>query len=323
MLRIGYPAVFAPELLSAFPAGVEFIPLRDDLNEITELDVWIPDPYANKSKKIAPYLRGIKLALSLLAGWEWIPETVGPEVAICNARGAHNVSTAEWTIGAILAALKQFPFYHELQREGIWKRRFEATSNYEKITGNQSAIYPPVLVEELTGKRVLLVGHGAIGQEIERMLEPFRVELTRVARTPREEPKVHAVSELHALLPAAEVVILILPLTAESHKLIGRDEIALMKQGTLLVNAARGPVVDTDALVEALQAGRIRAALDVTDPEPLPQGHPLWSAPNVFITPHVAGSTPQFGPRSLELAAEEVRRYIAGEPFLNLVRPAL
>jgi phosphoglycerate dehydrogenase-like enzyme len=124
-------------------------------------------------------------------------------------------------------------------------------------------------------------------------------------------------------LPQAEIVILILPSTPESHHLIGRRQLALMSQGALLVNAARGPIVDTDALIEALHAGRIRAALDVTDPEPLPEGHPLWSCPNLLLTPHVAGSTPQFAPRALGIAAGELRRYIAGEPLKNAVQTAI
>ena len=177
--------------------------------------------------------------------------------------------------------------------------------------------------EPATGKRVLLVGHGEIGQEIERMLAPFNVELVRVARTARTEPPVHAVSELDSLLPQAEIVILILPSTAESHHLIGTRQLALMQQGTLLVNAARGPIVDTDALVEALNSGRIRAALDVTDPEPLPEGHPLWNCPNLLLTPHLAGSSPQFAPRALKTAADELSRYIKGEPLKNVVQTAV
>jgi phosphoglycerate dehydrogenase-like enzyme len=172
----------------------------------------------------------------------------------------------------------------------------------------------------LTGKTVLLVGHGAIGKEIERMLAPFRVNLLRVARSARSEPEVHPVADLDSLLPRADVVVLILPSTAESYRLIGARRLALMPQGALLVNAARGPVVDTDALVDALQSGRIRAALDVTDPEPLPEGHPLWSCPNLLLTPHVAGSSPQFAPRSLAIAAGELRRYIDGAPLQNVVQ---
>ena len=152
----------------------------------------------------------------------------------------------------------------------MWKRRFEASAHYAQITGDTRPAIPPVMQEELTGKTVLLVGYGAIGKEIERMLAPFHVEMLRVARSARTEPEVHAVSELDSLLPRAEVVVLILPSTAETRGLIGRRQLALMRQGALLVNAARGPIVDTDALVEALNSGRIRAALDVTDPEPLP-----------------------------------------------------
>ena len=106
----------------------------------------------------------MRLVLSLMAGTEWIPGTVGPQVTICNARGAHSISTAEWTIGAILAVLKNIPFFHEVQREGVWKRRFEAPARYAGISGDARPLYPPVMLEELTGKRVLLVGHGAIGQ---------------------------------------------------------------------------------------------------------------------------------------------------------------
>ena len=126
-----------------------------------------------------------------------------------------------------------------------------------------------------------------------------------------------------SLLPLAEIVILILPSTAESYHLIGGRQLALMRQGALLVNAARGPIVDTDALVDALNAGRIRAAVDVTDPEPLPEGHPLWNCPNLLITPHVGGSSPQFAPRALKTAADELRRYIAGEPLRNVVQAAV
>jgi phosphoglycerate dehydrogenase-like enzyme len=323
MLRVGYPAILSAELFSNFPAEVELIPLPDGLDHEMEIDIWIPDPYPARAMRIWPHLSGVRLVLSLMAGTEWIPGTVGPHVTICNARGAHNISTAEWTVSAILAMLKYIPFYLDVQREGVWKRRFEASAQYARITGDTRPIYPPVMLEELTGKSVLLVGYGAIGKEIERMLAPFHVNLKRVARTARSEPCVHAVSQLDSLLPHAEIVILILPSTAESHHLIGSRQLALMRQGALLVNAARGPIVDTDALVEALNSGRIRAALDVTDPEPLPEGHPLWSCPNLLITPHVAGSTPQFAPRSLKTAENELRRYISGEPLHNVVQAAI
>ncbi|HEY1207927.1 MAG TPA: 2-hydroxyacid dehydrogenase [Terracidiphilus sp.] len=323
MLRVGYPTTLAAELLRDFPPEVELVPLPNDLDHDIDIDVWIPDPYPKRAMSLWPRLRSVRLILSLMAGTEWIPGVAGPHVTICNAHGAHNISTAEWTLGAILAVLKYFPLYLDVQRSGVWKRRFEASAHYASITGDARPLYPPIMLEELTGKVLLLVGYGAIGKEIERMLEPFHVELVRIARTARANPMVHAVSELDSLLPQAEVVILILPHTAESHHLIGRHQLSLMRQGALLVNAARGPVVDTDALVEALNAGRIRAALDVTDPEPLPEGHPLWSCPNLLLTPHVAGSSPQFAARSLKTAADELRRYINGEPLRNVVQAAV
>lgn len=322
MLRVGYPATLSADLLRDFPESVELIALSDKLDHVVEIDVWIPDPYSGRAQRTWPHLRGVRLVLAMMAGTEWIPAVVGPHVTICNARGAHNISTAEWTLTAILASLKYLPLYADIQREGKWTRRFEASAHYAAITGTQRTVYPPVLQEELTGKTVLVVGYGAIGQEIERMLAPFDVDLLRVARSARTDPEVHAVSELHSLLPQADIVVLILPNTPESRGLIGAKEIAFLRQGALLVNAARGPVVQTDALVEALQAGRIRAALDVTDPEPLPEGHPLWSCPNLFLTPHIGGSTPQFSPRALHTAARELRRYMNGEPLHNVVQTA-
>ena len=323
MLRVGYPAIYSVDLLKDFPQEVELIPLPDQPDHEIEIDVWIPNPYSVRAVKTWPHLRGVKLVLSMMAGTEWIPPVVGTHVTICNARGAHNISTAEWTVGAILAMLKCFPFSLDVQHSGQWKRRFDATARYIAITGDTRPLYPPVMLEELTGKTVLMVGYGAIGKEIERMLAPFHVELSRVARTARAKPEVHAVSELDSLLPHAQIVILILPDTPQSHGLIGPRQLALMPQGALLVNAARGPIVQTDALVDALQSGRIRAAIDVTDPEPLPEGHPLWSCPNLLLTPHVAGSSPQFAPRSLDTAEGELRRYLAGEPLMNVVQTAI
>ena len=323
MLRLGYSENLAPELLSDFPTGIELIRLPRDLDHDVEIEVWIPDPYPTRNTQIVPHLRGVKLVLSLMAGTEWIPAAMGPHVTICNARGAHNISTAEWTLSAILAMLKHFPLFLDVQRSGEWKRRFEASAEYAEIAGDSRVHYPPVMIEDLAGKTVLLVGYGSIGKDIERMLEPFHVELIRIARTARENPKVHAVQELDALLPKAQVIVLILPSSQETRALIDARQFSLMKQGALLVNAARGPIVNTDALVQALQSRKIRAALDVTDPEPLPVGHPLWKCPNLLITPHVGGSSPEFARRSLKIAADELRRYMAGEPLRNVVQAAI
>lgn len=323
MLRVGYPSTVAPEAMVDFPSGIELIQLAEVSDREIEIDVWIPDGYPSRAARTWPHLRGVKLVLALVAGTEWIPDLVGPHVTVCNARGAHNTSTAEWTIAAILAMLKNFPLFLDVQRSGKWKRRFEAPAHYQKITGDSRTLYPPVMLEELTGKTVLLVGYGSIGKDIERMLAPFRVELVRIARTARSKPNVHAVSELDTLIPYAHVIVLILPSTGETRWLIDASQFALMRQGALLVNAARGPIVNTDALVETLQAGKIRAALDVTDPEPLPEGHRLWSCPNLLITPHIGGSSPQFTPNALHIAAAELRRYMNGEPLENVVQQAI
>jgi phosphoglycerate dehydrogenase-like enzyme len=323
MLRIGYPEILPIKLLRDFPEGVELIAIPDPPDHVIDIDVWIPNPYSNRAILAWPWLKGVRLVLSLLAGTEWIPPLVGPHVTICNARGAHSTSTAEWTLSATLAMLKYFPLYYDIQRDGEWKRRFEIPKHYAAITGDHRPVYPPVMLEELTGKTVLLVGYGSIGKEIERMLGPFRVHVLRVARSARKDPEVHAVSELDALLPQADVVVLILPSTEETKDLISARQLGLMKQGALLVNAARGPIVNTDALIEALNSGRIRAAIDVTNPEPLPVGHPLWACPNLMITPHIGASTPMFSVRAMQTAAGEVRRYLKGEPLENMVQEAV
>ena len=323
MVRVGYPAIIDASLLSVMPEGVEMVPLEARLDRGVDLDVWIPDALTPRAKEIWQHLRGVKLVLSLMAGTEWIPETVGPHVTICNARGAHNIATAEWTMAAIFATLKYVPLYCEIQASGNWKRRKEAAEQYARLHPDEGAIYPPVMQEELAGSKVLMVGYGSIGKDIERMLVPFDVELTRVARTARTEPMVYPITDLDRLLPDADIVILILPLTPESYGLIGAHEMSRMKKSALLVNAARGPVVQTDALVEVLNAGAIRAAIDVTDPEPLPEGHPLWKCPNLYITPHIGGSSPRFMRRALKVVAAELERYINGEPLENVVQAAI
>ncbi|MFZ0392804.1 MAG: NAD(P)-dependent oxidoreductase [Terracidiphilus sp.] len=321
-IRVGYPAILETAARSALPPEVVFVPLEDSLDHEVEIDVWIPDPYQTRARRVWPWLRGVRLVLSLMAGTEWIPATVGPQVTICNAHGAHNIPTAEWTISAILAMLKQFPLFLDIQHSANWRRRKEAAQEYARLTGDTRQHHPDVMAEELTGKTVLLVGYGAIGQEIERMLAPFCVEPIRIARNARAAPRVHAVSALDSMLPLAEIIVLILPLTDESRGLIGARQFALMRQGALLVNSARGAIVQTDALVNALNQGKIRAALDVTEPEPLPPEHPLWRCPNLLITPHVAGSSPQFAERAFKVAAAELRRYLNGEPFHNAVQLA-
>jgi len=320
MLKVGYPAALPVELLQSFPAGIELIPIPATPESEIAIDFWIPPPAAVLGQKIWPYLHGVTIVQSMMAGTEWLTDLVGPSVTVCNAQGAHSISTAEWTMAAILATLKYLPLYCDLQHNSEWCSRKKGSAIYADLHNDHRPQFPPIMQEELYAKRVLIVGYGDIGKTIERMLQPFEVAITRVARTARISPKVHAVTELDSLLPDAEIIILILPHTPESHGLIGAKQLALMPQGALLVNSARGPIVQTDALIEALNGGHIRAAVDVTDPEPLPADHPLWKCPNLLITPHVAGSTPQFSPRAIRIAADQVRRVLAGQPLINVVQ---
>jgi phosphoglycerate dehydrogenase-like enzyme len=212
---------------------------------------------------------------------------------------------------------KYLPVYVEFQAKEDWQGRL-AVQDLHIAIHKRPNVHPSArFVDEVAGKTVLIVGYGSIGQAIEARLTPFGSKFLRVARSAR--PGVHTVEQLDDLLPQADILILITPLTSETRHLMDAQRIGKLKQGALLVNAGRGPVVNTDELVKALVEGRIRAALDVTDPEPLPVGHPLWRAPNLLITPHVAGSTEKFIGRGLKFASEQAKRYAKGEPLENRV----
>lgn len=317
MLKVGVPDTIDRSLHEYLPKDVEVVVLPREMTGPVDVDFWVVPPFGKQAEAMWPHLRGVRVAQSTLAGVDWLRRLVPSDVTVCDARGVHDISTAEWVVSAALAMLKYFPFYGEVQRAGVWKRRFEAGELYNRIHGTTGELFPPLMLEELHGKRVLIVGYGSIGSRIERMMQPFEVQVDRIARTAREGVK--TLAALPELLPEADVVVLIVPLTGETRGMIGAEQIALMKQGTLLVNAARGPVVDADALLAALREGRIRAAVDVTDPEPLPDGHPLWSAPNLLLTPHVAGSSPNFMRRAMQLAGDQIRRMQLGETVINIV----
>ncbi|WP_433858405.1 2-hydroxyacid dehydrogenase [Streptomyces kronopolitis] len=223
---------------------------------------------------------------------------------LCNARGLHDASTAELALTLTLAALRGVPDFVRGQDAGEWR---------------------PDLRPALADKSVLIVGYGSIGSAIEDRLTPFEcARVVRIARTARDTVRgpVHPLSDLSALLPGADVVVLATPLTEATRGLVGRDFLARMKDGALLVNIARGGIVDTAALLAELQSGRLRAALDVTDPEPLPAGHPLWHAPGVLITPHVGGPSSAFLPRAKRLLRDQLTLFAAGEPLRNVVATA-
>ena len=316
MVRVGVPEVYASEWLKLFPSSAEIVRLPRVPEPATRVDFWIPPLFAKQVKTMFPQLEGVKVVQSLWAGVDLLVEMMPPGVTVCDAQGAHNTATSEWVVMAILAMLKYIPLYGDVQRSGDWRRRSEADQAFQDIHHLHQVFYPAVQIEVLSGMKVLIVGYGSIGRSIEDRLAPFEVEIVRVAR--RARVGVEPISRLRELLPSADVVVLIVPQTPQTTGLIGSEEIALMKQGALLVNAARGPVVVTEALLAALNAGKIRAAVDVTDPEPPPKDHPLWQAPNLLITPHVAASSANCLDRPMRFAAEQVERYIKGEPLKNI-----
>lgn len=283
------------------PAGIAVEVCRNPArppSDPGDVAFWVPPfgpvPAADALLERMPALRVVQLPTAGADFWVGrLPESV----TLCDASGAHTSGTAEWVVTAVLSCMRGFAGYALAQAGGLWQPRRS---------------------DELAGKRVLIVGAGDIALAVAARLVPFDVSITLVARTARDG--VHAVDELPALLPEHDIVVLLVPLTAETSGMVDSRFLALMPDGALLVNAARGPVVDTEALVEALRDGRIGAALDVTDPEPLPEGHPLFAMPNVLLTPHIAGSVPGMLPRLYELVRAQVRRFLAGQPLHNVVR---
>ncbi|MFG2335965.1 2-hydroxyacid dehydrogenase [Streptomyces yangpuensis] len=266
---------------------------------------------------VAPYMKSaevtvrplaampaVRVVQTLTAGIDDVLGRLGdlrPGVRLCNAAGVHTASTAELALALTLASLRGIPGMVRGQDREEWRSGF---------------------YDALADKSVLIIGYGSIGSAVEDRLVPFECErIERVARSARTTARgpVHAIADLPRLLPQADVVILVTPLTDATRGLVGAGFLARMKDGALLVNVSRGPVVDTESLLAEVESGRLRAALDVTDPEPLPAGHRLWHAPNVLITPHVGGSSSAFEPRAKRLLARQLTRFAAGEPVEHTV----
>jgi phosphoglycerate dehydrogenase-like enzyme len=241
-------------------------------------------------------LPALRVVQTLTAGVDRLLPYIPPRVTLCNARGVHDASTAEWVVAVILAAVRDLPYFTLEQAGHRWSYRF---------------------TDCLAGKTVLIVGYGSIGEAVERRLAGFEVEIRRVARRARDG--VAPVSDLPALLPGADVVVVLAPVTPGTIGMVDAEFLARMKDGALLVNAARGSLAVTDALAAELRSGRIRAALDVTDPEPLEPDHALWDVPGALITPHVAASTPVSAARMLSFVRAQVQRYLGGQPLLNVI----
>lgn len=241
-----------------------------------------------------PRLRLVQL---LTAGAEgWIGR-VPDHIMLSIARGAHGGSTAEWALGALIAIYRELIPFDQARRARSWAR------------------HP---TETLQDKRVLVLGAGDLGVRMRHRLEASDAHATLVGTQARDG--VRGMAELPALLGEQDAVVLMLPLTTATTGLVDAKFLSRMRDGAILVNAARGKVVDTDALLAELVSGRLRAALDVTEPEPLPPDHPLWTAPGLLLTPHVAGSVADYQRRGYAVVAAEVARFVAGEQPLNLVR---
>lgn len=255
---------------------------------------FFPDVVAMASMARMPRLRVVQ---TLTAGFDHVRPHVPPGAVLCNARGAHDASTAEWVLAAILASLREFPRFVAEQAAARWSYQHTGC---------------------LAGQTVLIVGYGSIGGAVERRLAGFDVaRVLKVARSARDG--VAAAASLPALLPEADVVVLLAPATAETAGMVDAAFLAAMKDGALLVNAARGVLVNTSDLVAELRSGRLRAALDVATPEPLPSDSPLWSLPNVLITPHVGASTPASAAAVTALIRAQAERTRDGLALANVI----
>lgn len=287
--------------MGTLPDNVEVVLVPQEPEPIRDLaGVDLVVPYHRIRETLSDLLAGppgrLRVIQTLSAGVNWLRGQVPPQVMVCNARGVYDVPLAEWAVGAILAMQRGLVRARDAQARGEW-------TSYEP--------------DELAGTTVVILGMGSIGTAIADRLRPFGVEVVGVARTAREG--VHGMADLDGVLPGAGILVNMLPLTNETDGLLNARRLALLPDGAMVVNGGRGRTLDTSALVHELETGRLRAALDVTDPEPLPEDHPLWALPNVLVSPHIAGDSPQATVRTFELAGDQVRRFAAGEPLINQV----
>jgi phosphoglycerate dehydrogenase-like enzyme len=281
--------------------GVEFV--QWDLSgppPAPALDIVIP-PYMGATQKLGA-LAGVttRLVQSQSIGYDGVDEVLPPGNVFANAATVHETSTAELTLALILGAQRGIPDFVRAASEGRWA---------------------PARYASLADRTILLLGYGGVGKAIEERLLPFEVNIVRVATTARTDERgpIHGIDELPELLPEADIVVVGVPLNDSTTGLVDEAFLAGMRDGALLVNIARGLVADTDAILRSAESGRLRFALDVTDPEPLPEGHPLFALPNVLISPHVGGATTAMMPRMARLAREQIERMLRGDEPVNVV----
>lgn len=303
---IGLPPDALRDELGALPPSVELSDWPGDGGRDAEVEVVVLSPAAGAALAAAlPGMPRLRLVQTLNAGVDWVPPLPGG-VLLANAGPVHDGPVAEWVLAVVLAMQKRLPDLLDAQRGHRW----DTSANLAFGTGPAA--------RDVAGSHVLVIGQGSIGTAVRTRLEAFGAHVEGVARHPR--PGVHTPAALPGLLPAADVVVLLAPATPETAGLVDAAFLARMKPGALLVNASRGALVDTAALLDALRDGRVRAALDATDPEPLPADSPLWSAPGVLVTPHVAGSSAHWRERAYRLVGDQLRRHAAGEPVLHVRR---
>ena len=300
-ITVSVPGRTLRDALGDVPDGVEMI----------EWDLGGPPPAEHIDIVVPPYMDTLerlgaladvttRLVQSQSIGFDGVADALPPGIVFANAASVHETSTAELTLALILASQRGIPDFVRAADRGEWA---------------------PTRQASLADRTVLLVGVGGVGRAIADRLTPFEVDIVRVGHSARDDEsgRIHATEELPELLPSADIVVVAVPLSPETEGLVDAEFLGAMADGALLVNISRGSVVDTEALLDELRTGRLRAALDVTDPEPLPAGHPLFTAPGVLISPHVGGATTAMMPRMAKLLREQIERMLRDEPPLNVV----